>query len=1351
MTYTPTGGSDELSPELFNAIQEEAAQQLNTLNEVQSVEATESALQEEQQEESKDSSRPTRSSVGTKEKRDALFTVDNPEGTLVGPNATTPFARGAYDASNMVQQGVVDTVTDAFNWVTGPVRNPLNIPAVPKVGKYESNVMQAVRDISGLIVPSMGAKQLLIKSGTALHLSGKTAPWLQRLGNKKSFAWFSKFGADVGTSTGVDYVAKQNEENDNLFAMLKNTWPRFYQFIPDVWATKDTDNADIKRSKNVNEGAVFGLVGHLVEGTARILRTGRSVDKTTKLVAADVNYQGRLDELSNDEFSNIKFSDNALEDSIMKNQARRQKELTNLGEYLKSRNPNSTEPLLGVHDVFDPKESVFRTKDPDGILGAAADAAQIKDNIQTSYGRLGSVITNTALKYGLEVTNRTDETIIKELAKVLKQGGKYTKKLAGAPEISVEQIKKAGEELVSILLDPRMEPGDMFKLLDEFKITLSDGSKVLDETGYIGVMGAMKQYYRDVIDMDVLKARAYLTTSLAGQVSDIAEGVRLMDDPLVYNQAIDQIADRIEYLMVEKGLSSKFGGRFLRLKRTWETAKSAKKAEKARLAELAEAEHVTDIQELIPSAKNWAETMKRVAKNNPDFLKPLMLANEFSDGSIDSLYKLNKLAANKFGVGSKIIVDANPDMPSLLNKQFMSTVFNNTLSAFATPIRALVGNAGGLMDHFVSPMVGSMLSGDLDTMKRVFWGHWALGDTFNRSLKHMGLVYKKASTDPTKLAYVMREDVRIKMAEDLEVWDAYATAAEKNGELGPRTILNMYETLTDIAQDPTLRFGTNAMTALDGFSRSAVGSVEARYNAFDKLVKEGKPINNKNIKEVSDNVYKNYFDEEGMITDKAVEWATSEIALNLDSPFVDGFSQLLNKFPIARTHFMFPRTSVNVLDIFTKYSPGGIFAKEYKQLWGNLGVAPGLGRKLESFSLDEIQEVLARHEQTMDGDFMAKFKTIRAQVKGRVQLGTFTTMAALNAFRQGYITGNGHYDRSRQRSRIKLGWKPKTVGIPFTNKTISYEFLGPIGDWLGLVVDVADNMELASTAWQEQMFQKLAFIFSASLTNKSVLSNVEPLNDILQGDQKALNRWAASMGNNLLPLGGFRNEIGRVLNPALRDIKGDMVDNWRNRNNWLDLVDPVRKLPDLYDPIDGVKVNFNENFWERAWNAYSPVKVSDKLPIHKEFLKEIEYNYSPQLTSSTGGTILENHERTAISSKIGEQGIFKKEVIRIMKEAENYRYKGKDYPDLKNRKGMVEVLKYARSLGITSEELNIAKFGNIFSKLDKAFANAKKIAEQSIDPEILNQIRKREFDEDILDRQTKTGDIDAILNVNPTQ
>ena len=43
-------------------------------------------------------------------------------------------------------------------------------------------------------------------------------------------------------------------------------------------------------------------------------------------------------------------------------------------------------------------------------------------------------------------------------------------------------------------------------------------SKVLDDTGYAGVMSAMKGYYGQVLDMDVLKAKAYLTDNQAGQI-----------------------------------------------------------------------------------------------------------------------------------------------------------------------------------------------------------------------------------------------------------------------------------------------------------------------------------------------------------------------------------------------------------------------------------------------------------------------------------------------------------------------------------------------------------------------------------------------------------------------------------------------------------------------------------------------------------------------------------------------------------------------------------------------------------------------------------------------------------------
>ena len=1346
MTYTPTGDSEEFESENLDAIHQQNLEEVAALEEAASMEQGEVIAENEETETDSKTFQDRRDArKGDASKTEGLFEVDNPEGTLMGPDASTKFARDLYETTSAPAQGVVDTITDTFNFATGAIRKPFNIPEVPKAGKYESDVATALRSISGLVIPSMGFKSLLVKGATKLQAAKFGPQWLQRLGNKKSFQWFSKFGADVGTSTAVDYVAEQNQTDDNLVATLKDFWPRTYQFIPDVWATGDGDSPDIKRSKNVNEGAVFGTLGHIVEGVAFLAKSHRSVKKAA-LIASDVGNQKRLDELTKDEFTDIKFSDNPIEDSVMRNTARREKELDNLGTYLKVTNPDSKEPLLGVHDVFDVKESGLISKSPDGVLGAAADAAQIANNVKSSYGRLGSVITNAALKYGLDITKRTDEVIIKDLAAQIKAGGKYSKKLGTGEVLTQKQIAEAGERLTEILIDPRMQPGDMYKLLDEFKNTMSDGTKIIDDVAYAGTMGAMKDYYKQILDMDVLKAKAYLTTSLAGQISDIAEGARLMDDDLVRIQAIDQIADRIEYLMVEKGLNSAFSGRTLRNKRLWETAKSSKKAQKA-LNDQALLEHKNAIEELIPNAKNWSQTMRRVAKENPDFLKPLMMANEFADGNIDSLYKMNKVAQNKFATLSKAFIDANPDMPSLVNKQFMSTIFNNTLSALATPIRALTGNAGGLTSNFVSPMVGSLMSGDLATMKRVWWGHQSMGDTLSRAYKHMGLVYRKAATDPTKLSYVMREDVRLKIADDIEWLTSYAQAAQKNGEDGPMAILNLYETLTDIAQDPRLRFGTNAMTALDGFSRSTLGSIEARYTAFDNMLKNGDEITEAGIKKASDDIYKNYFDENGMISDKAVEWANSEIALNLDSPWVDGFGELINRFPIARTHFMFPRTSINVLDIFSKYSPGGIFAREYQQLWGPLGLAPGLGKKFEDFDIEEIAEVLSRHGQTMDANYRAKFETIRMSAKGRVALGTMSTFGALKLFREGAITGNGHYDKSRQRSRIKLGWKPKTIRVPGTNLEASYEFLGPIGDWLAFTVDVADNFDLASSAWTEQMFQKLSFIFSASMVNKSVLSNVEPLNDILQGDVKALNRWGASMGNNMFPLGGFRNELGRVMNPALRDIKGEMVDNWRNRNNWLDLFDADRALPELYDPIDGGKVGYPESFWTRAWNAYSPMKFSERMGEEKQWLKEAEYSYSPQVATSTGGAELENHERSALQAQIGKDAIFNKELKKIIKDAQKITYKGREYPFLKGKVGFIEILKTARRYGVSGEDLEISDFMQIYSRLDRAFVRAKKIAESNLDPKILAGIKAKEIKKQELETAAKSGDIDGVLKI----
>ena len=48
--------------------------------------------------------------------------------------------------------------------------------------------------------------------------------------------------------------------------------------------------------------------------------------------------------------------------------------------------------------------------------------------------------------------------------------------------------------------------------------------KVLGKTGYNAAMKAIKGYMDEFINMDKQKASAYLATSMAGEMSDIAEG-----------------------------------------------------------------------------------------------------------------------------------------------------------------------------------------------------------------------------------------------------------------------------------------------------------------------------------------------------------------------------------------------------------------------------------------------------------------------------------------------------------------------------------------------------------------------------------------------------------------------------------------------------------------------------------------------------------------------------------------------------------------------------------------------------------------------------------------------------------
>jgi hypothetical protein len=96
-------------------------------------------------------------------------------------------------------------------------------------------------------------------------------------------------------------------------------------------------------------------------------------------------------------------------------------------------------------------------------------------------------------------------------------------------------------------------------------LDVDTGAPVLKSEAYAGVMGAIKKYMDDYMNMDYMRAQAYVGTSMAGQISDMAQGMRLTEGTPAIERAQEQILDRVEFLMAQKGMTSYSRGRALNM------------------------------------------------------------------------------------------------------------------------------------------------------------------------------------------------------------------------------------------------------------------------------------------------------------------------------------------------------------------------------------------------------------------------------------------------------------------------------------------------------------------------------------------------------------------------------------------------------------------------------------------------------------------------------------------------------------------------------------------------------------------------------------------------------------------
>jgi len=1200
-------------------------------------------------------------------------------------------ARNFAEISLAPATGLVDFGTDILNMIPG-----VDIPEVPE---FKNEVAQGGRELASIIVPNVlivGRLAGVLKALPAAQKfaqSGKAAKLLTAAGEPLLAA---------GVGAGVDGISRTSEDH-NLSGQLKEKFPQHMQWIPDWLGTSDADDSNTKRVKNVLEGVGLGLFGDLLIGASRILG---SFGKVRRIIPEN--------ELA-EPFKQLEAQPTTVEEAIVKSADARESALDEAGainSYFKNVNEDLDTPVFGAEDVFNLDESGVRSADPGGVFGASIDQVVTNKNLEGPYSRLGSIATEGAIKYGLEAEEMTKRTLVKAIASQIKEGGRYSAELANGRTVTFDEIDEAGTRLAEIMMDPRMDPGFLKATLDEFKDEydkLGKKARVLGDVGYNATMKTIKGLLDEYLDMDTLKAQAYMTTSMGGQIADMAEGARLMEGTDAVSRAQEQILDRIEYLMVEKGLAAHLKGQSLNFLNTWKRLRDDPKGLKA-AAQASKASTDEYLGEIVNNAKTFRRTMDTISKERPEFLTPLIHAYEYSDGDINTMSKLHEFANQSLGRIDKAFYDNKPEIPNQIVQGAWANIYNSVLTSFGTPLRAALGNSVLMLTKPLSVFAGAASFGDAKTLQRGWYQYSAFMDTFQKGFKHMGDVFKKASTDPNSVGYIMRDDLVFKNEQTMETLHQYALAAEKGGESGPLALYHMAETLQDIGNNPILRFGANAMTALDGFTRAVIANAEARGRAFDQFTKSGKTLTGDELKRISDNLYNDMFDSTGMITDEAVEYASREIALNLDNPAVKSISQFIDRNKFMKPFLMFPRTSANMITMTNKFSPVSIFLEDYNKL-----ALPG-----QRFAPEDIKRILESKGLPVTEE---AFNNLRAEIRGRKAIGTATIMGAGWLFMNDRLHGNGHFDKERQRVRRQLNWQPRSYK-GWDGKWYSYDGLGPMADFLALTADIMDNFDSVSDSDLETTLNKMGFLLAANLTNKSMLAGLEPMNDVLTGNPAAMSRWASNFASSLVPLSGFRNELGKVIAPQLREVDQEFFQLLRNRNKFLDLVDPKGALPNAYDWIDGDPIGFTENFFTRGWNAIMPMKVSDSITPERQFLIDIEFDSRPTFQTNGQGVQYTPQERSELFNLMGQQGYFKKEIQRIMKS--------------KPAKEWRKALNQQRQSG---RPVKAELWDDLYNDLDRSLRAAKRFAESQLSN--YDEIRRRQF-------EVKAGNFQQRRGESPT-
>ena len=1048
-------------------------------------------------------------------------------------------------AGSIPALGVADFVSDAAALL--PFLKPVSEWWDQNSPRSNHPAHKATREAASIIIPTMyggGVVTGSLRSATA----ARSIPKATRI--------LGTIAAHAGVDTAVTAISSHSKEQDNIAAAL-NEWLGWD--IP--WATRDGDSPDVIRKKNIYESAGLSI-------GVDLLTSAFALSKAMKVIPGDEAAERALARHATGFEGEDPITANVLGRRSSRTLAQREEAVNRL-----IRDPKGDQgydPFINKPDLG-PQSRAVTELEPNPIK-AKIDNWRIQNNAGTINGRARPFVSNRFIK-------RMSEASSSERAEAYRSlfdkdiSANVGAKIDGTV-IPPDQINKAVTQLYNNVFNPDIKLGQMESIVNDMKTGFFNQKNYMGQQEWRIVNEAFIQAFEQVYNPKVMRASALVTNQAAGTIADTASAISMIGDIAMTGRQQEIIIEKLKLLSREVRANQYISNKVGEYKQLAGARNPA--ALKAWIMDQSN-DFGRGLKAVQDKGNEFYETLETIAKNNPEYLKPLAYAMEATNGEVDQIYKLNRWTEENIGFLKKAFYDGNPEVPSLIVKGLHGVRYNHILSGLA-PLRALTGNSMLSVFKPATVLAGAKITGDTATFRKALWTYGGISENFKRAYKAMGDEWRLAKSSPEEAMMRGRADLRQAKMDNFEALEAMSEVWRKEGNTGKVAMWNIAKGLSWYNNNPFVRWGINAMYAIDGFTNSLMASGSARAKAYNMLMKETNGAFSRSaFDKLQKRLYSQAFDHTGLLTDKAAKHASQEIALNLDSQVASDLNKLIETYPAAKSLFLFPRTGLNALNLTWTYTPGSAL----------LPLQTKVRKVFTASTRQEIAEVLMEHglENTDDA-----FRTLKSEYIGRQLMGASVVTGAGIWALEGNLTGNGPVNAGERKRMISMGWEPNSIKNPITGQWHSYKGFEPFDSLLGLVGDAVYYSNRIDQSLTDQLYQKLAFSISMNVANKTFLSGFEPLVSMFSGDEGAFNRFVVNQADSLIPFApsGMRSVLNQALAPQLKDVENDwgslMANKWKFMNP-----------PSLMDQLDiytGKPIRFHEPLTAGA-NAFLPFGKSN--------------------------------------------------------------------------------------------------------------------------------------------------------------